>query len=163
MKISAQISLDGSALADSNAPFIYVVDDLPCLTELYTLVLEESGYEVKAFSDRAAALAALKSDERKPEILITDYVNDSMPIDRFIRECRAAHPELWILMVSGFGQHQGQFLTVRPDHFLQKPFPPDELRRNVDEGLERKSSQEFHARSRVASRVEQPTRLKNWN
>jgi DNA-binding response OmpR family regulator len=151
MKISDQYSLDSSASRTPEPPLIYVVDDLPCLAELYTLVLEDSGYEVRAFTDRAAALAALKCDDRKPEILITDYVNDSMPVERFIRDCREAHPDLWILMVSGFGQVGGPILALRPDRFLQKPFAPEELRRRVQAGLEEVNSETFRARKKSCS------------
>src|SRR4051812_38056966 len=32
------------------APLIYVVDDMPCLTELYALLLEATGHIVKTFN-----------------------------------------------------------------------------------------------------------------
>ena len=48
---------------------IYVVDDVPDLTENTTL-LEATGYIVRAFNDRAEALAAW-ADRTKPDLLIT--------------------------------------------------------------------------------------------
>src|ERR1700761_1468562 len=63
-----------------DARLIYAVDDMRCLTDLYTLVLEAAGYFVKAFNDRAEALAALKLDIEKPDLLITDYRNTSVPV-----------------------------------------------------------------------------------
>jgi DNA-binding NtrC family response regulator len=57
-----------------------------------TLLLEAAGYVARAFNDRAEALAALKADKRKPELLITDYRGLSMPVEPFMQQCLAAHP-----------------------------------------------------------------------
>src|SRR5690242_9076293 len=60
--------------AENDEPsLVYVVDDEPGLTDLYTLILEERGYLVRAFNSRIEALAQLKGDRRKPDLLITDY------------------------------------------------------------------------------------------
>jgi DNA-binding response OmpR family regulator len=110
---------------------IYVVDDLPCLVELYAVVLEADGHRVKTFSDRNTAIAALKTDDEKPALLITDYRNSSMPTDHFLRGCRALHPSLRILMATGFDYQGAQPAGVMADGFLQKPFTFEELRDEV--------------------------------
>ena len=110
---------------------IYAVDDVPRLTELYTNLLESSGYAVTTFNDRGKALDSLASDRKKPSLLITDYIGLSMPIDEFMQRCRAICPDLRILMASGFGQQDMRPLQVKPDRFIQKPFTPEELRREV--------------------------------
>jgi DNA-binding NtrC family response regulator len=114
---------------------IYAVDDMACLTELYALVLEASGHSVRGFNDRRAALAALKSEREKPALLITDYRNVSMPLDRFLQECVASHPSLRILMATGFGHNHAWFSAITPDRFLQKPFTPEELQKEVRAAL----------------------------
>ena len=113
------------------APLIYAVDDMPDLTELYTTLLEATGCIVRAFNDRADALAALKADWTKPDLLITDYLGLSMPVDKFMCHCLAVHPTLRILMASGFSQTVVRFSQAGPDRFLQKPFTPEELRQEV--------------------------------
>jgi len=110
---------------------IYAVDDVPRLTELYMNLLEAAGYAVMTFNDRGKALDSLASDRKKPSLLITDYIGLSMPIDEFMQGCRAIHPDLRILMASGFGQQDMRPLRVKPDRFIQKPFTPEELRREV--------------------------------
>jgi DNA-binding NtrC family response regulator len=115
----------------SEAALIYVVDDLPCLVELYAVVLEADGHRVRTFGDRNTALAALKTDEEKPALLITDYRNSSMPTDHFLRDCRALHPSLRILMATGFDHQGAQPAGVVPNGFLQKPFTFEELRDEV--------------------------------
>lgn len=113
------------------AALIYVVDDLPCLVELYAVVLEADGHRVRTFGDRSLACAALKTDDEKPALLITDYRNSSMPTDHFLCDCRALHPTLRILMATGFDRQGAQPAGVVPDGFLQKPFTFEELRDEV--------------------------------
>jgi len=113
------------------AASIYVVDDAPFLTELYTKLLESSGYGVRAFTDRGAALATLKADWNKPDLLITDYRNPSMPIDQFLQQCLIVHPALRILMVSGFRRTEVRLSHAKPDRFLEKPFTNEQLKREI--------------------------------
>jgi CheY-like chemotaxis protein len=107
------------------AASIYVVDDEEGLTEMYTVLLEANGYIVRAFNHRAEALAALMADRRKPDLLITDYCGGPMPVERFMELCLTIHPALRILMASGFNQTYVQFVEVKPDRFIQKPFTPE--------------------------------------
>ena len=106
---------------------------MPCLTELYALVLHSAGYQVKCFHDRNAALAGITS--KKPALLITDLHNPSMRIEPFLEQCIKAHPTLRVLMATGFGYHRAWCFSVTPDRFLQKPFTPGELRRAVEATL----------------------------
>jgi CheY-like chemotaxis protein len=113
------------------APLIYVVDDLPCLAELYVVLLEADGFRVRAFGNRKAACAALNAGEEKPSLLITDYRNTSMSTDQFLGDCHALHSSLRILMATGFDRCHARTVAVTPHRFLQKPFTPDELRAAV--------------------------------
>lgn len=120
----------------AEASVIYVVDDMPCLTELYTLVLQASGYIVKAFNERGAALRSLTAAEKKPDLLITDYQGFSLPVQKFMRECLQAHSPLRILMASGFGEENVFFDDTVPTAFIQKPFTPQALQERVRTLLE---------------------------
>lgn len=123
-----------SGAGSPSAPaLIYAVDDMPCLTELYALVLEASGYRVRNFNNRRAALAALKTE--KPALLITDLRNASMSIDLFLHECLVVHPDIRILMATGFDENRASLCSITPDRFLQKPFTPEELQREVRAAL----------------------------
>jgi len=108
---------------------------MPCLKELYALILNALGYVVKSFHDRRAVLESLSATGEKPTLLITDLHNPSMRIEPFLEECVALHPTLRILMASGFAYHHAWCFSVRPDHFLQKPFTPQELRQAVEATL----------------------------
>jgi CheY-like chemotaxis protein len=123
-----------SAPATSQKPepvLIYAVDDMPYLTELYESLLEEGGYVVRTFNNRAMALASMEADGERPALLITDYVGISMPADEFMRACRAAHPALRILMVSGLDPAEMLLLRAKPNRFMNKPFTTERLLREV--------------------------------
>jgi len=123
-------SNSGSRL--KSAPIIYAVDDMPCLTELYGLILGKAGYVVKDFHDRPAALDSLRAAQTKPVLLITDLRNPTMRIEPFLEQCVAARPGLRILLVTGFSYHRAWCFSVKPDRFLPKPFTPEELRETVE-------------------------------
>ena len=114
---------------------IYVVDDAACLTRLYLMLLEGAGYVVRAFNDRAEALAVLNTVERKPELLITDYSGHSMPFEQFLHQCFTIHPTLRVLMASGLSETDVRLARVRPHRYIRKPFTPDEFRREIRAAL----------------------------
>lgn len=124
-----------SAPRMTDAPVIYAVDDMTDLTDLYLTLLEATGYRVKTFNDRAGALAALTAERTKPKLLITDYLGLSMSVDQFLHRCLAVHPTLRILMASGFNPTDMRFLQAKPDRFLEKPFAPEDLQREVRAAL----------------------------
>jgi len=122
--------------AENEEPFlVYVVDDEPGLTDLYTVILEVRGYLVRAFNSRIEALAQLKGDRRKPDLLITDYFAHAMSVDAFMRRCLLAHPNLRILVASGFCPIDARFLYIKPDRFIQKPFTAEEFLQEVEAAL----------------------------
>jgi len=124
-----------SARRSARAGSIYAVDDDEDLTDLYTILLEARGYTVKAFRDRAEAVAALEKDSPGPELLIMDYLGHSMPVDRFMHRSLAAHPTLRILMASGLSPAHVRFSSTWPDRFIQKPFTAEEFLKEVTAAL----------------------------
>jgi CheY-like chemotaxis protein len=110
---------------------IYLVDDEPRLTELYSIVLEAAGYVAKPFNDRIEALTALKTETPKPGLLIMDYLGHPMPTERFIERCRILHPRLRVLLASGFNELDRRLASVRAEGFIQKPFTADAFLREV--------------------------------
>lgn len=126
-------------LEDGEAPFVYVVDNEPHLTELYTIILDSKGCFVRPFSDRVQALAALEHEGRKPDLLIIDSLGNSVLADQFMNLCLAVCPGLRILMASGLSQSDVHFSSVKPVRFLQKPFTPEEFLSEVRVALNHKT------------------------
>jgi response regulator RpfG family c-di-GMP phosphodiesterase len=123
-----------TALSTARKPervLIYAVDDMPYLTELYVSLLEESGYVVRTFNNRTTALAGMEADGERPALVITDYVGISMPADEFMRTCRAIHPVVRILMVSGLDPTEMLLLRAKPDRFMKKPFTTERFLEQV--------------------------------
>lgn len=114
---------------------IYVVDDETRLTDLYTIILEAKGYAVRTFNNRIEALAELKGAMKKPDLVIMDYLGHTMPADGFMRLCLQAHPNLRILVASGYSQIDARFSYIRPDRFIQKPFTAEEFLSEVESAL----------------------------
>ena len=121
--------------ADNDCSLIYAVDDEPGLLDLYTILLEAHGYDVRTFDNRIHALAELKGGRRKADLLIMDYFGHAMSVDGFMQQCLLAHPNLRILVASGFSQLDARFAYIRPDRFIQKPFTGEEFLQEVKAAL----------------------------
>jgi two-component system, OmpR family, phosphate regulon response regulator PhoB len=113
---------------------IVVAEDEFLLAELLADFLEDAGYEVALAPHGAAALKLL--EERKPDLLISDYMMPLMT-GAELAEAVRKHPVLNsipILLVSGAQAHLAR---LRPDLFdvvLRKPYTPQQLIKVV-EGL----------------------------
>jgi CheY-like chemotaxis protein len=114
-----------------NETLVYAVDDTPCILELYVALLESFGCMAKAFHDRAGALSALEAEQRKPDLLITDYYGGTVPVHQFMRQSKALHPRLRILMASGVCDPDLGDASAMPDVFIPKPFTNEEFKRAV--------------------------------
>ena len=130
-----QTASSAVAAEKEEACLIYVVDDEPRLLDLYTIILEARGYIVRAFDNRIEALAELKGDRKKPDLLIMDYLGHAMAVEGFMQRCVLAHPGLRILVASGYSQTDARFGYVRPDRFIQQPFTAEEFLQEVGAAL----------------------------
>jgi CheY-like chemotaxis protein len=124
-------------LVKTESALIYAVDDLSAIGDLYQNLLSAKGYQVKTFRNRLEVLTALRAEGGLADLLITDYIGHSMPIDDFLRACRQTRMSLRVLMASGFDKEDMRLGTARPDRFLRKPFTPDELHLAVKDALMR--------------------------
>ncbi len=124
--------LSGSPYRNGETKLVYVVDDMLDITELYHALLNPLGCFVKSFNDRVEALVALQAEHRIPDLLITDYISRTMSADEFMIRCRGAHPDLRILMISGFDQTELQLSNIHADGFLHKPFAAEEFEAAVN-------------------------------
>jgi CheY-like chemotaxis protein len=106
---------------------VYAVDDVEELTDLYRLILEEVGYDVRTFQNRAKALHAFRAADLRPGLLITDYLGYPISAEELMSECRRAEPALKVLMASGLAGGCPAFVDVAPDGYLQKPFGMEAL------------------------------------
>lgn len=123
-------------------PYIIVADDDPDILEALTTVLESKPYQVATATDGQACLDLVR--KRKPNLLILDLLMPRMDGFAVIRELRSepAYADLQIMVLTTvvedasrrrYELETGRDMTVT--QYMQKPVPPDELLRRVNEAL----------------------------
>jgi CheY-like chemotaxis protein len=117
--------MNSCSQATAPARLIYVVDDEQLMLEIAEVALMGLGYSLKKFSDPSIAYSAFAGESEKPALLLTDYAMGEMNGLELSEKCKAAHPNLKILMVSGtVGEEIASDSLVRLDGFLSKPYHP---------------------------------------
>lgn len=122
-----------------SAKKILIVDDDPDSVAATRIVLENQGYEVMSAADPEEALVTAKA--QRPHLLILDVMmaheTDGFHLAKTLRDDPATG-KIPILMMTGIGRKRGfvfegeadrEYLPV--DDFLEKPAPPDELKKRV--------------------------------
>ena len=117
----------------SHLPTIVVVEDSVLVAMALQKVLSGAGYRVTVTHNGRDALAAITAET--PDLVITDLMMPDLDGAALIREIRAAHPELPIIVATGrpppgglSGLAKGSTARMA---LLDKPVMPDELLRNV--------------------------------
>ena len=109
-------------------PLLYLVDDEPMALDVAEAMLAPQGFRVKKFDDPEAALKNFREAKSKPELLVTDYAMGKMNGLELIEKCKAAHPSLKTLLVSGMAGAEIMIAApVQADKFLAKPYPAPTL------------------------------------
>ena len=112
---------------------VWVVDDDPAVLVFLSELLRENGFEVQAFADPQAALAALKQAAGRPDAhpvaLITDQTMPGLSGAELAQTALSLLPGLPVVLCTGYSEHvdaeAAQALGVRC--FLRKPFDSQEL------------------------------------
>ena|SRR5436189_1722950 len=116
------------ATKDKQLPLLYLVDDEQLVLDIAEATLAPEGFRVKKFHDPETALKDFKSAKSKPELLVTDYALGKMNGLELIQKCKAAHPSLKTLLISGMaGAEIMRSAPVQADRFLAKPYPAPTL------------------------------------
>jgi DNA-binding NtrC family response regulator len=118
----------------SEAVRIVVVDDEPCLLDLYQNIFKSSGAEVLTFQGQAPAVEYLGTGQ-KVDVVVTDWDMPGGSGCAVVEEAKSR--EIFTILCSGSAQLGTAFQASRhrPDIVLQKPFNPFELREMVKDSL----------------------------
>lgn len=112
---------------EKQLPLLYLVDDEKLVLDVAEATLAPR-FRVKKFHDPETALKNFKSAKAKPELLVTDYAMGKMNGLELIEKCKAAHPSLKTLLISGMaGAEIMRSAPVQADKFLAKPYPAPTL------------------------------------
>ncbi len=111
---------------------VMVVDDEPHVLAVITRVLEEAGYAVVATTSARDALAQIRAEPLRAELLVTDLRMPDLSGVDLATGAREAQPDLSVLFLSGFAE---DLTADDSDHLLLKPFSPEELVAAVERQL----------------------------
>jgi len=117
---------------------IFVVDDAPMLVEFAAMVLQSAGWEVKQFTEPGPVLKALGEGGLRPALLLTDYDLGLRAMNGLdlILNSHKIYPEMKAVLASG--TVDGSVMlhhAAKVDRFLNKPYPPAQLKALVAELL----------------------------
>ena len=110
---------------------ILLVEDEPVLLEIAQRVLVRAGFEVTAAADPGEAIIAAETGPEPFDLLLTDVVMPGMRGPELARRLRISHPELRVLLASGYAQEIVDS-DRHEDPLLAKPFSPETLLAAVD-------------------------------
>jgi PAS domain S-box-containing protein len=125
---AAVVAPVGTAAPGRGERVLYV-DDEPSLISIGRRQLEALGYAVQTFGDPAGALAAIRAEPGRFQVVVTDYLMPRMNGLQFARALQETQPGLPVILLSGFigdftpeELRQGGVVRV-----LQKPVAYDGL------------------------------------
>ena len=133
--------MDGTSMA-ADAGRILVVEDEAGMRLLLETLLEAEGHKVEVADSGEAALELLRA--RDYQLLVTDLRMPGLDGMELIRQARAWHPELPVIMVTGYATVDNAVLALRRgvNDYLTKPFDIQDLRRSVARALEERRLRE---------------------
>jgi two-component system response regulator ChvI len=101
---------------------IALVDDDKNILESVTMLLEQEGYQVRSFSDPAAALTALTTTA--PDLAILDIKMPRMDGLELLRRLRQGAPDLPVIFLTSKDEEIDELmgLNAGADDYIRKPF-----------------------------------------
>ena len=112
-------------------PTVLLVDDNPELLALFTQLLEEEGYRVKAFGRARPALEAAQAE--RPAAAVLDLLLPDVPGLKVAEELRLMHPGLPLVLMTGVFKGgtlaQDAKQKTQAAYYFEKPFDARELLR----------------------------------
>jgi CheY-like chemotaxis protein len=118
-------------------PAVLLIDDNAVQAATRQAILRRAGYFVIAVLNPRRALDQLTQGEFPEEIglIITDHLMPEMSGAEFVRELRAGHSELPVLVISGMEEAEAEYVGMNVE-FRVKPLLPDNLLTSVHDMLE---------------------------
>ena len=106
---------------------VLVADDEPSIRHVLTLVLTDSGYDVRAVSDGEEALRELAAHPY--DVVISDVRMPKLDGLQLLERALAQNPELTFLVMSAYGSKDLALSAVAKGawDFIEKPFKPEEI------------------------------------
>ncbi|MCU0558815.1 MAG: HDOD domain-containing protein [Desulfobacterales bacterium] len=116
---------------------VLVVDDEEVVLVTLTQMLERLGYAVRTARSGRDAVALLRQNQNRIDMVIMDMVLPDQNPDQLLGAIRNVHAGAKVVISSGYALSQESYadLLNRTDGFLQKPYQLEELARIVAAAL----------------------------
>jgi DNA-binding NtrC family response regulator len=116
---------------------LLLVDDEKIALRNLEHVLAKEGHQVTATQSGSHALDLLESQPF--DLVLTDMRMDKVDGMQLLRRCRANHPDIEVIMITGFATLESAVEAMKEGafHYIAKPFRLDEVRKTVAEALEK--------------------------
>jgi PAS domain S-box-containing protein len=115
-------------LAPSDHNVVLLVEDEASVRSMASRALRKKGYTVLETSNGEEALRTVREHSGNIHLVISDLVMPVMGGAELIPRLRSEHPEICVLVISGYSDHTGLAQCAAANApFLQKPFTPDAL------------------------------------
>lgn len=114
---------------------VMVIDDEKIVCDMARMSLEQEGYEVETFLNAEPALKSL--EERKFDIVVTDYKMKGIDGMEVLRTVRKLYPETKVIMITAFANLDAAIEALRSDvhDFFPKPVKIKELKASIQRAL----------------------------
>jgi CheY-like chemotaxis protein len=138
---AASVLLDGGSSHASNIGYagtVLVVDDQDDVREVAVGLLATLGYRTVQAGTGSAALDLLGRDSTVA-VLLADYTMPGMTGIDLARAARAKHPDLPVVIVTGYANITGLDGQIADAVFLRKPYQREELVAAIEQAGQRAS------------------------
>jgi CheY-like chemotaxis protein len=135
---------------------ILVVEDEDDIREIMVKVLSQAGYDVSAAANGEDALQIAFKIE--PDLIISDVLMPKKDGNQFYKELRQTSwgCQIPFIILTARGKMRDYFEVVAVDKFLEKPCPPAELIKTIEESLARAAAQKASAKTSVLDSIKTP-------
>ncbi|MDY6852554.1 MAG: sigma-54 dependent transcriptional regulator, partial [Thermodesulfobacteriota bacterium] len=117
---------------------VLVVDDEEAMRDSCRRILAKSGLEVTTVADGPSALRLI--EKWSYDLILLDLVIPGGNGLDILKKIKDNDQEVMVIVISGYGTVQSavEAMKLGAYDFLAKPFTPDELRKMVNQGLEKR-------------------------
>ncbi|TQK07406.1 response regulator [Herbaspirillum sp. SJZ107] len=114
---------------------ILLVEDDDVVRTSIAESLQALGHVVSQAANGTAALARLAGE--RPDLMITDYLMPGMTGAELMRKARAVHPDLPMIIATGYADMRAIESSIGGGILLRKPFQLADLEASIEQALER--------------------------
>jgi signal transduction histidine kinase len=129
---------------DKGTGTVLLAEDEEAVRELACEFLRASGYHVIAAKDGIEALELAEQEKKSIDVLVTDVVMPRMRGTELAMRLKRAHPDINVVYMSGYLEHNSDDSFLTNAELLQKPFSRESLLQKLYAVLARDAVRSVH-------------------